>query len=154
MVPTNQYPPSMPPNMNMMQMMPMFIMAQMTAQQSSMNPSSQSTGQIPPFDPNMMHNFINMTRQWQAFLAWQQQSQNVSETNHVGNNRNSYPVCQEQYPPNSSNNVTQSQGYQNHPHPQQSPSQHRRPPPSARHARLDENKYSRKRYFEEDPRRK
>lgn len=143
--------PAMPPNMNMMQMMPMFMMAQMTAQQSSMVPSSQSTGQL-PFDPNMMQNFMNMTRQWQAFLAWQQQNQNVPETNQVINDGNNDSVRHEQYPTNSSNSVThnhgsQTQGSQNHSH-----QQHRRPPP--RDPRLRDNNYSRKRYFEEDPRRR
>ena len=70
-------PPSIPPPQMMnplavppASMMPMMMMAQMAAQQQSGQPPN-----VNPFDPMMMQNFMEMSRQWQAFLAWQQQQQ-------------------------------------------------------------------------------
>lgn len=48
-------------------MMPMMMMM------SQMTQQSQQPGQPAPFDPIMIQSFMEMSRQWQAFLAWQQQ---------------------------------------------------------------------------------
>lgn len=55
---------SVPPG-NMMPMM--MMMAQMAQPQQPGQPNAM------PFDPLMMQNFAEMAKQWQAFLAWQQQ---------------------------------------------------------------------------------
>lgn len=74
--PATMAPPVQPPgnmNMNTMQMFPMFMMSQMS-QQSQMQGAA-------PFDQQMMKNFEEMMKQWQAFLAWQQQQQQQSVPN-------------------------------------------------------------------------
>ena len=134
-------------NFNMMQMMPMFMMAQMSQQQqnSGINPQMG-------FDPQMIQSLDGLMRQWQAFLAWQQQQQQSGQISVP--NTQPQPLSPSQPPPpqlppqESHNNYKASTSHQQY----NSQRYHNNPPrqsdnyPNPRKRNYEE---SRRRYYDQ-----
>ena len=135
--------PQIPMNMNMMSMLPMMSMMPMM-----MNQTLNSNGNSQQFDSQSMQNFeamMAMTRQFQAFLVWQQQQQQGIQSPDTQDYASySHSSAQSHDQIHSTDDDRYSQNYS---------SSHQRQRPRYERRRDHDNHISRKRNYQEDPRR-